>query len=247
MTLNKWVKRARGKPRFQIIQCFYLKNMKPRRRRRIFLGFSALLLLIVMIFLLKGFGEKPQPIHDPIYTPPLVMSGGNSHVRALMRTISASESKDSTDPYTLLYGGQHFTDLSRHPDQCVRIISGPNKGNCSTAAGRYQLLTSTWEEKLQVYHSDATGTPDSFEPQAQDAIVYAWLTDHDAWQTDIPDLLEQGKLDQVFKLLSPTWTSLGYGIESNPTTPLLSQIYQKALVQEKASTKDSSTTSFKGD
>ncbi len=151
MALNKLVSRDRGKLRFQnLIKRFSLRDIKPRRRRKLFLGCSALLLSLVAIFLWQGLKEKPQPTHGLTYTPPLVMTEGNPHVRVLMRTISASESKDSTDPYTLLYGGQHFADLSRHPNQCVTIVAGPNKGDCSTAAGRYQLLTSTWEEKLQM-------------------------------------------------------------------------------------------------
>lgn len=63
-------------------------------------------------------------------------------------------------------------------------------------------------------------------------MVYAWLNDHHAWEADIAVLLEQGKLEQVLKLLSGTWTSLGYGTEDNLVTPFLSQIYQKVLAEE---------------
>ena len=166
---------------------------------------------------------------------PLAMEGGNPHVRALLRTISASESNDAS-PYTLLYGGKHFKDLSQHPDQCLTIVAGPNKGDCTTAAGRYQFLTTTWEEKASLYHPNPDGMlfwkRYSYEALYQDQVVYYWLSDASAWGADIPQLLESGDIDQVFRILSGTWTSLGYGIEDNWFTPSLPRIYAKILEDE---------------
>ena len=109
--------------------------------------------------------------------PPLVMKDGDPYIRALMRTISASESNVS-QPYNVIYGGKTFSDFSRHPDLCVTIIWGPNRGNCSTAAGRYQFISSTWEEMAKRYHPNPPGLlfwqSYSFEPQDQDAVVHAW-------------------------------------------------------------------------
>jgi muramidase (phage lysozyme) len=170
-------------------------------------------------------------------TPPLAMEGGDPHLRALMRTISASESHDPS-PYTLLYGGEHIQDLRNHPDRCITILAGPNQGNCTTAAGRYQFITTTWEERAQQYHPHPSGLwlwqDYSFEPQYQDQVVYAWLQDSQAWGADIPTLLEQGQLDLVLRLLSDTWTSLGYGIEDNAMTSYLPRIYQQMLAEELA-------------
>jgi muramidase (phage lysozyme) len=167
--------------------------------------------------------------------PPLVMHGGDPYIRALMRTISASEANDS-QPYSILYGGQHFHDLSRHPEECVTILRGSNEGNCSTAAGRYQLLNTTWFKLAQHYHPQPLRfffwKSYSFEPEFQDEVVYAWLSDPQAWGADIPQLLRQGKLEQVRRRLSSTWTSLGYGIESNSITGQLPKIYQKMLREE---------------
>lgn len=163
------------------------------------------------------------------------MQGGDPYLRALMRTISAAESNNPL-PYSVLYGGQHFEDLSRHPDQCVTIVSGPYKGDCTTAAGRYQLLTTTWQEKARLYHPQPSHflfwQSYSFEPRFQDEVVYAWLNDPDAWGADIAALLQEGKLEQVLQILSSTWTSLGYGIEDNSMTSFLPTIYQKLLAEE---------------
>ncbi|MBO1349991.1 MAG: glycoside hydrolase family protein [Hormoscilla sp. GUM202] len=166
---------------------------------------------------------------------PLVMKGGDPYIRALMRTISASES-NYPQPYGVLYGGEQAEDLSSHPDKCVTIVTGPNRVNCTTAAGRYQFLTTTWIEKARIYHPRPwrflLWESYSFEPQYQDAVMHEWLSDYYAWGADIPQLLRQGEWDYVFRLLSGTWTSLGYGIESNSMTPYLPQIYQQVLAEE---------------
>ena len=169
---------------------------------------------------------------------PLVMEGGDPYLRALMRTISAAES-NTEDPYRLLYGGQRVKDLSVHPDQCVRIVNGPNKDDCTTAAGRYQFLTTTWELEARRYHPDAPAWYEvwdrpSFEPEYQDEVVYGWLSDPEAWGTDISERLREGELDAVLALLSGTWTSLGYGIEDNSMSALLPQIYDEMLADELA-------------
>ena len=167
--------------------------------------------------------------------PPLVMKGGDPYIRALMRTISASEA-NAYRPYSLLYGGQHANDLSQHPNACVTIVIGPHRGNCSTAAGRYQVINTTWEQIARRYHPNPTHfifwTSYSFEPEYQDAVIYRWLSDAQVWGTDISQLLHQGKLNEVLRRLSPTWTSLGYGIENNSMSRSLPEIYQKMLQDE---------------
>ena len=176
---------------------------------------------------------------DYVASPlPLAMEGGDPYIRALMRTISAAES-NTEDPYRLLYGGQRVKDLSVHPDQCVRIVNGPNQDDCTTAAGRYQFLTTTWELEAGRYHPDAPAWYEvwerpSFEPEDQDQVVYGWLSDPEAWGTDIAQQLREGEVNSVLALLSGTWTSLGYGIEDNSMSALLPQIYDEMLADELA-------------
>ncbi|NEZ56305.1 muramidase [Leptolyngbyaceae cyanobacterium CCMR0082] len=167
---------------------------------------------------------------------PLAMVGGDPYIRALMRTISASES-NMDKPYRLLYGGKTIDQLSHHPDTCVPIETGPNLGDCTTAAGRYQFLTTTWQAKAEQYHPSP---PDWFEfwqvydfsPESQDVVVYRWLADPDAWGTDISQQLQAGEINQVLELLSGTWTSLGYGIETNSMSGHLPRIYGEMLEEE---------------
>jgi muramidase (phage lysozyme) len=214
----------------EIVQKFSLKNL--------FAKLGALGLMVLLLELYSGnlpkrlFFNYPAGIDG---TPPLVMKGGDPYIRALMRTITASEANDSR-PYTLLYGGEHVWDLSRHPDRCVTIVAGPNVGNCTTAAGRYQFLTTTWEKMAQRYHPAPSGflfwKSYSFEPEFQDAVVHAWLSDPQAWGVNISKQLRRGNLDGVLRRLSGTWTSLGYGIENNAMTSYLPEIYQRMLREE---------------
>ncbi len=194
--------------------------------------------LMVLTLLLPNLPPQPKKsrLHPNLgYLPPLEMKGGDPYIRALMRTISASEANDPK-PYSILYGGGQIDDLSRHPERCITIVSGPNKGDCSTAAGRYQMINITWYEKAALYHPQPPGImfwkSYSFEPEYQDAVVYAWLSDRQFWGEDLSQLLQQGKLNRVQKLLSGTWTSLGYGIENNSLTGRLPKVYQKMLKEE---------------
>lgn len=216
-----------------------IKNFIKLHWQAITIGVFSITLVIVVWQALN-----PRKIKGiPEYSPALVMKGGDPYIRALMRTISASESQD-TNPYTQIYGGEHFSDFSLHPNKCVKIVSGSHQGECSTAAGRYQFLTITWQEKSKRYHrkfKDLSINHDIFTPQAQDEVVYSWLNDRDMWKVDIALLLKQGKINQVLQLLSSTWTSLGYGKENNSITPLLSQVYQKVLAEELAQTNSSSS------
>lgn len=172
-------------------------NLQPAEKPKRKVLRSQVLVLISILGLLTLLWQGPRSSHylgsgtNP--TPPLVMQGGNPYVRALMRTISASEAHDPS-PYTLLYGGERLENLRDHPDQCITILAGPNQGNCTTAAGRYQFITTTWLDKAQQYHPNPSGfwrwQSFSFEPEYQDAVVYAWLTDSHAWGgEEIPALL----------------------------------------------------------
>lgn len=212
-------------------------------QRRLRLPLSLLTIAAAAIMGYASLPKSPQLPVDPAWDSnpvPLVMEGGDPYLRALMRTISASES-NSARPYSLLYGGEHFSDLSQHPDECVPILSGPNQGDCTTAAGRYQFITTTWLEKAAQYHPDPGGLwflrEFNFSPLSQDEVVYRWLNDPEAWGIDLAQLLRQEQLTEVLEILSPTWTSLGYGIESNSMSDLLPQIYQQVLAEELQSAK----------
>jgi muramidase (phage lysozyme) len=214
-------------------------NSYPEKRsKHIAAAVGGMILLLSLTSLLSGRNYQGlNPVFNVAQTPPLVMSGGDPYIRALMRMISTSESNDRR-PYSILYGGSHVEDLSRHPEKCIRIVNGPNMNNCSTAAGRYQMINTTWAGMAKKYHPQYDCTlfvfqcNYSFEPKYQDKVVHDWLSDEKFWGMNISQSLKEGKLEQVRKRLSSTWTSLGYGIETNSMTSQLSDVYQRLVDEE---------------
>jgi len=196
-------------------------------RARLGLTVLAVLLMLLLLWLWRPWLLLPG-------TQPLVMEGGDPYLRALMRTISASES-NVMRPYHVVHGGGSVGSLERHPNRCESIGQGPNRGNCSTAAGRYQLLYSTWLELAARHHPlrtddalDATGL--SFSPVYQDVVVHAWLQEG-RWG-NLSAQLRQGRIQAVLRRLSGTWTSLGYGIETNSMSRELPRVYRQMLEDE---------------
>lgn len=214
------------------------KLAQPKLGKKLRQRLMALAAAISLVLLLQHCQSKKQAqlyLSQRGYQAPLAMRGGDPYIRALMRTISASES-NVPRPYWVIYGGKYVKKLDRHPDICEKITVGPNRGDCSTAAGRYQFITTTWEEMAARYHPNQRKflfwKSYSFEPEYQDQVIYAWLSDPKAWGVDIPQLLRAGKIDEVLWLLSGTWTSLGYGIETNSMSRYLPDIYQEVLQEE---------------
>jgi muramidase (phage lysozyme) len=202
-------------------------------RARLGLPLLAVLAMLLLLWLWRPWLLLPG-------TQPLVMQGGDPHLRALMRTISASES-NVMRPYHVVYGSEYVGTLDRHPNRCESIGQGPNRGNCSTAAGRYQLLYSTWLELAAKYHPQRTGDALdavnlSFSPVNQDLVVHAWLSER-RWG-NLSAQLQQGRIQPVLRRLSGTWTSLGYGIETNSMSRELPRVYQRLLQDELAAAGD---------
>jgi muramidase (phage lysozyme) len=203
-------------------------------RRRSFRWRIGLALALAGLMLLLLWWWRPVMLMPG--TRPLVMPGGDPYLRALMRTISASES-NVLRPYHVLHGQRYVWTLDQHPNRCESISGGPNRGNCSTAAGRYQLLAGTWVELAARHHPDRTTDPLdavrlSFAPLYQDLVVHAWLSEP-RWG-DLSAQLRQGRVQGVLRRLSGTWTSLGYGIETNNMSRELPRVYREMLRDELA-------------
>jgi muramidase (phage lysozyme) len=217
------------------------ENPQSSRLKQLFwLVTSGVVSLFLMgLIYLKLNSVPSQTLPSVAKDHPLVMEGGDPYLRALMRTISYSESNDA-NPYHIIYGGDHVQDLSQHPEKCVPI---PHQSLCSTASGRYQFLNQTWYEKAQKYHPHPTGMlwwkNYSFEPIYQDQVMYQWLKDPQAWGFNIAQRLRNKEEAQVFCDLSPTWTSLPCGKEPNINTKqLLTQVYPQRLKEECAKQPD---------
>lgn len=130
--------------------------------------------------------------------------------KAFLNTIASSESPG----YDVMYGGGKFADYSRHPNQPVKIQTGPNANRTSTAAGRYQFLAPTWEEMARKY-----GYKD-FSPQNQDAAAWQLAQDTYSKNTggDLTAALKSGdpgRINAAADVLKSQWTSLPGGIEQS--------------------------------
>lgn len=142
--------------------------------------------------------------------------------RALLETISGPESAGN---YDIIYGGSRFNDFSDHPRQFVTIQSGPNKGQKSSAAGKYQFLGSTWDDQAR-----KLGLSD-FSPESQDRAAWNLASEEYRRDTgrDLEADLAAGDLSRVAPSLRNQWTSMPGGIEQGITGDAFTSAYQRAL------------------
>lgn len=125
--------------------------------------------------------------------------------KALLDAIAGSESGG----YNSRYPSKTFSGYDDHPRIDETILSGPNKGLTSNAAGRYQFLSTTW---------DQWKPGKAFTPENQDIAAYNLAIA--AYGYGEQGLIKALKKDPlaVANKLSGTWTSLPGGIEPNNAT-----------------------------
>ena len=114
--------------------------------------------------------------------------------RALLNTIRYAEGtwKDGEDKgYRIMYGGEQFQDLSRHPE---RVIV---KRYTSAAAGAYQFLPKTWKGVAKELRLS------SFEPRHQDQAALHLVERRGA----LKEIDRQGLTKNAMAKLAPEWAS----------------------------------------
>lgn len=112
--------------------------------------------------------------------------------RAMLRVIREGESSQTDDAYSVVNGGAHFSDFSRHPYEGMRSPPG-------RAAGAYQFIATTWGDVVRRFPNDCR----DFSPASQDFGAVVKLDDRGA----LADVIA-GRLDAAIVKLRPEWTSL---------------------------------------
>lgn len=111
----------------------------------------------------------------------------------------------SKDGYDVKFSGRTFTSCTRHPNDCIRYGS-----TCSTAAGRYQFLTGTWNSVK------SARSLSSFEPDDQErGAVYLIGT---VRKVSVPQerALSAAEFTNAMNKLSYEWASLPPGRYGQP-------------------------------
>jgi muramidase (phage lysozyme) len=124
--------------------------------------------------------------------------------RALLDHIAGPESGGR---YDVTYGGNRFQGYGDHPRIAEPITSGPDVGQTSSAAGRYQFIAPTWDAQAQ-----KLGLKD-FSPANQDTAAWDLAQTEYKNKTgkDLLTVLKSGQTADVLPSLSGQWSSLPGG------------------------------------
>jgi muramidase (phage lysozyme) len=120
----------------------------------------------------------------------------NPNVRSFLDMISAAEGT-TKHGYNTLFGGGKMESLADHPRQLFDFTETTGRPNKTTAAGRYQFLSNTWDEQAK-----KLGLPD-FGERSQDLAAVNLLQERGI----LPDVL-QGNWETAVKKSGPIWASL---------------------------------------
>lgn len=148
----------------------------------------------------------------------IALKGVDPRVEALLLTIRKAEGTSGREGYRIQFTGRKFSSFNKHPDEKIcAYIPVLGYEECSTAAGAYQYLTTTWNEIVA-----ANPHITSFSPQNQDRAAIILLKELKV----IPILLKRKyptnkELEKVFFSINKTWASI-YGAPYGQGTKSLS-------------------------
>lgn len=149
--------------------------------------------------------------------PPKNTHAGN--VPAFLTMLAYAEGTPrfgNQDGYNVMVGGATFDRYDDHPRHLVWL---PAYGINSTAAGRYQFLTRTWDDLVERFH-----LPD-FTPANQDLGAMYLIR-----QCKAHSLIQEGRILEAIHACRRIWASLpgaGYGQRELATETLL-DVYKEA-------------------
>jgi RHS repeat-associated protein len=158
------------------------------------------------------------------------LTNGELNTRAFLTTIRQAENssnvKVSQDPlaYNVIYGGETFSDYSKHPNKTVTKWS-----RTSSAAGAYQFLSGRWSTISKILELE------DFSPESQDQgalfLIREQNTDNPRAQGVIEDV-KSGNISDAAIKLNGTWTSLPEGKEKKMTSSEFSKEFKENISDE---------------
>lgn len=104
-------------------------------------------------------------------------------------------------PYNELFGFTNFVGYDKHPNIKIKASN-----YCSTAAGRYQVLYTTWLMFLKKFPNA------EFTPEWQDLIAIWLIKRANAYQ-----LILDGKFEEAIEKTNKVWASLPGSPYGQPT------------------------------
>ncbi|WP_222423448.1 glycoside hydrolase family 104 protein [Yersinia kristensenii] len=142
-----------------------------------------------------------------------IISLKEARVRAFMRMLRVGEGTVGEYGYETLFGGQSFIkdfhkDFSDHPQ--ISITRG---GLTSSAAGAYQVMGYTWNDKSMVSARSKYGIND-FSPKSQDEFCIILFK---MKRKGSLDKIASGDIDGALESLSYEWASLPPGRYGQPS------------------------------
>jgi muramidase (phage lysozyme) len=153
-----------------------------------------------------------------------------ARVRAFMRMIRVGEGTMGEIGYETLFGGQSFIqdyhkNFSNHPH--ISIRSG---GLTSSAAGAYQVMAYTWNDKKMILAKDKYEIKD-FTPVSQDKFCLVLLK---IKRKGSLKKIISGDIDGAMDILSYEWASLPPGRYGQPSKNKKEciELYEKFLDEE---------------
>lgn len=167
------------------------------------------------------FEDLQVTINPTTYTPAAVSNDTAAvNEAAFLDMIAFSEGVAKGEAgYQTLFGGGQFESFADHPRKFFNFTNKRGEALRTSAAGRYQFLSRTWDDlarRLQL--------PD-FGPDSQDAAALELVRQRGATND-----VRAGRINQAIAKCAPIWASLpgaGYAQHENKLTSLVAQ-YQAA-------------------
>lgn len=148
-------------------------------------------------------------------TPPPNPDNTASNRRAFLDMIAFAEGTSGPNGYRTLFGGHLFDSFADHPRQRFAFTNKLGEQLYTTAAGRYQFLSRTWDDCAK-----RLSLPD-FSQASQDLAALELIRQRGA-MADV----DSGRISKAVSRCAPIWASLpgaGYAQPEKKLNTLLAQ------------------------